>query len=355
MIRFNFWMMGLLSFLSSCNAWTDIHTGAYNGKQYKIQEKEHKGFSTNHFEWRIQCSGLPAIHINADRYDWGPPYSNDIFNGHRYIYLESMPYSNIPLEYYNRENRGTMLYIPCASDDDNNCNEWFEFFTKEWASLKPVFAERRAARFPEIIGLVSGKPADYERLFYGTYTNQELVLIVFNDGRIQFETANRSGIVGTGVYPKLIMPGKKILIETGKGVITKAELLQFRDKSNNTPDAYFSIEEVAAGPHQENIQQQFAKALAHLAKNNKDSAILLLGDVKEYATRKGDDIRLVKAIRLLADLYIERGDTDIARSVLRHALSLEKYSENLRDSAGADLQAIEQLLSGLGDEEGSSQ
>ncbi len=347
MIRLNFWVMGLISFLSSCNTWTDIHVGEYNGKQYKIQEKEYRGFSTNHFEWRMQRRGLPAIHINANTHDWGPPYSDDIFNGRRYMYLESIPYSNIPLEYYNRENRGTMLYIPCASDDDKSCDEWFDLISKEWAALKPVFAERHSAKFPEIIGLVTGKPADYEQLFYGTYMDQKLVLIVFNDGRIQFETANRSGIVGTGVYPKLIMPGKRILIETGEGAITKAGLLQFADKNGNTPDRYFSIEETMENPHSENIQHQFNKAVASLEENNKHAAILLLEDVKEYATRQRDDIRLVKATRLLAELYIERGDTAIATAILRNALSLEKYTENLRDSTGADLQAIEQLLSGL--------
>ncbi len=76
-------------FLGSCG-WHTFEEGTYNGKKYKLQTKEVKGFSTNRIEYRLKYANLPYIELGALTTDWGPVYSDEIYGETDYSYIPTL-------------------------------------------------------------------------------------------------------------------------------------------------------------------------------------------------------------------------------------------------------------------------
>jgi len=347
---FRFLMFCMASLFTSCNSWKVIHTGEFAGETYSVQQKEHKGFSTNHFEWRIKLGRYSPVYINAHTSDWGPPYSDDLFRERKLLYLEkeSSPYSNIPLEYYNNHHRGTLLYVPCKENNDKNCIAYFDLFENKWPELKSLFGGMQPSGFPEIIGIVSGKSDEIEHRFYGLYEEKKIVLVIHNDGRIAIEEDKNAFAAGiaSGYYPKVVMPGKKILLSKEPHGITRNDLLQLKNRQGETPDMYFNIEETTINQHHINLPPIYENALALYNDGKKAEALGWFRDVKEYATREHSYIIAMKALKYLAILYKENGDTASLKYQLNAAELIEQYHPEALDSVQRELEEIKAIAGG---------
>ena len=239
----------LALFVSSCSPlWVTIETGTYKGTKYQLQERSSSGmFSvSNSLDWRIKLGDLPALPINANTTEWGPPYSTDIYGADAYlfisdkdtVYKNQLPAPEALKTFYS------MLYVSPAAIDEGAFEEYYTFMKDAWPGIDSSNTQDDPRSLPHIIGLVYGNRDKYIMKFKGMHNGKPMVLIIENDGRInlvnddKWQQENYSGL-----SQKVQMPGKKILLNPHPqdGGLTMGELKSFRNEQQLPVDKFFSI------------------------------------------------------------------------------------------------------------------
>lgn len=243
-------IMGLLasitSFLQSCtNGWSNFQEGEVNGKKYVVQTRSESGYfnSVNSIMYRLRYAELPYIPIDANTTNWDVVYSTAIFgnDSFEYISTEDSAYTNTTAEVIGAR---TFLYLIPDDFSKQEYDEYVRFFkSNEWKQVNRACVEQTkdGYPFPHIVGLVYGDPAWYIKNFKGMYLNQEYIFRVENDGRVKLVDGAELGEIGTGLSPKVQMPGKIIYFSSSSGGITSDELKNFKNEQGQSPLDHFTF------------------------------------------------------------------------------------------------------------------
>ena len=145
-------MLSLSQWLSSCSfaRWKTVYAGTYNGTAYVLQEREEKGFSTNHIDYRVRLGDLPAAEITPGTTDWGPPYSNDIFGASPYCYTApTIPaYQNEPDSATQAgQHKYALLYLSPKTFSRADYDQYCGFMKNEWPTIDSLYAEKNTPAF----------------------------------------------------------------------------------------------------------------------------------------------------------------------------------------------------------------
>lgn len=227
-----------------CGTTTPLETGTFEGQPYQFSSTEYKGFSTNSIEERIKLGSLPAIDINAQTTDWGPPYADDVYGSAPFVYTAAhrLPYSLDEQDTVNPTN--TMLYLSPKRFSKAAFDQYARFMKREWPKLDAKYATQPGLRsFPHLIGLVYGSHDDFERVFTGKEEGEKRTLTVHIDGRVVLE--NGVGIFYSGLSSNIQMPGKILYLDTdsngASGALTLPKLQTYRDTKGKTITDYFTV------------------------------------------------------------------------------------------------------------------
>lgn len=241
----------ILLLLGSCSGnWQTFQEGTYNGESYQLQYRETRGFTTNGIDHRFRLGNRKYIYVDATTTVWGPPYSTDIYSGERYTRLSvaDTTYQNLaePLPGGN-----TFLYLSKSRFTPEEYEEYTAFMRREWIKIDQEIHRDSYDHFPHIIGTVYGSPEDFVREFRGRYMDQDVKLVIENDGRISITGEGTE--IGHNLSPKVQMPGKRILVDTTAGNIDIDLLKTFRDKQGIDPTKVFEFVTVKAVPSSKGI------------------------------------------------------------------------------------------------------
>lgn len=246
--------MALFTFgLLGCGSTSTLEEGTFNGQRYVFRSTEHKGFSTNSFEYSIKLGSLPAIEITASTTDWGPPYSDAIYGTAPFVYITQnrLPYSDTLFD--DVHPRNTMLYLSPNRFGKPAFDQYVRFMQSEWPAIDAKHATQPGLRsFPHLIGLVYGKQDDFVRIFRGKTQGKPFLFRVEIDGRVRYmEDAEYNNDAYTGLSEKVHMPGSIIYLDTytryEPSAFTIPQLQQFRDDKGKTIMDYVTIVPKATG------------------------------------------------------------------------------------------------------------
>lgn len=229
--------------LASCASWKTYHTGTYNGKTFKYQSREIKGFSTNRIEWRIQYGNYKPIYLDAHTLDWGPPYATDIYAEKAFIVKnDTLKYINDNIQPGNNYINSSMLYIPFKNPEDEAGNAYFELLDKNWDLFQSWFERSRQSRMPVILGIVQGSKASFTQEFNGTIRGKKMILRIENDGRVRYINDDkwRQGEY-SGLSISVQMPGKILYLKKDADALTMDELKSLKNNYGTDPTHYFDI------------------------------------------------------------------------------------------------------------------
>jgi len=238
-------ILTILSLLSAgCAGWKTYHTGVYNGKKFKYQSRNIKGFSTNRIEWRIQYGNYKPIYLDAHTLDWGPPYSTDIYAEKAFIIKnDTLKYINDNIQPGNNYINSSMLYIPFKHSEDEAGNAYFDLLNNNWELFNAWFQSSQQSGMPVILGIVQGSKASFTKEFNGTVRGKKMTLHIENDGRVIYESDDkwRQGEY-SGLSP-VHMPGKILYLKKTMDALTMDEIKLLKDKYNTDPTHYFEIKQ----------------------------------------------------------------------------------------------------------------
>ena len=251
-------MLSLSQWLSSCSfaRWKTVYAGTYNGTAYVLQEREEKGFSTNHIDYRVRLGDLPAAEITPGTTDWGPPYSNDIFGASPYCYTApTIPaYQSEPDSATQAgQHEYTLLYLSPKTFSRADYDQYCGFMKNEWPTIDSLYAEKKYTRFPHLIGLVYARQADITKQYNGAYVpypntepgvSKKAFIRVQNDGRVELVDDDRwRNTSYSGLSIRVQMPGKRLFLDTipHSGGLTMTTIRTFKDDHGRSPDMDFQI------------------------------------------------------------------------------------------------------------------
>lgn len=241
--------MGLLTavsaFFQRCtNGWGTFHEGVWEGKKYEVQTRSLSGYFSvsNTIEYRLRYGNLPYLPIDANTTNWDVVYSTDIFGKDPFDYIttKDITYSNAQTE---RVGARTFLYLLPSDVNKQEFEAYMHFFkSKEWQGADSIIMDKTkdGEPFPHIVGVVYGDPSRYTQDFKGIYLGQEYTFRIEHDGRVRL--VDDLGEVGTGLSPKVQMPGKIIyFLSPSSGGITLDELKTFTNSQGQSPLEHFKF------------------------------------------------------------------------------------------------------------------
>ena len=234
--------LSMLSLLS-CQSATVIYSGQFKGQEYTLTSIESKGPSTNSFTEKLKLGRLPAVIIDTSTTDFDVPYSSDVYAGATYIPLpvSQTPYNN---QWDRTKGRSSVLYISDKKYSKSEFDQYKDLMISEWPKIdKKFFSDDRS--FTHIIGLVHGDNENFVQTFKAQYQGEPFLITVAPDGIINFfKDDDKRNYQYSGLSERIQMPGKIILLKTDKDkLLTKNELLMFKDDQDKTLADYFTIKE----------------------------------------------------------------------------------------------------------------
>lgn len=230
--------------LTGCASWHTVHTGTHNGKTFRYQSREIKGFSTNRIEWCIRYGNYKPLYLDAQTMDWGPPYSTDIYAEKAFVMKnDTLHYINDNIQPGNNYISSTMLYIPFNDSEDKAGNDYFELLNDNWTLFDSLFQRSQQSGMPVILGIVQGNKASFTKEFNGTIRGKKMTLRVENDGRVVYENDDkwRQGVY-SGLSIMVQMPGKILYLKSGDSALTLDEIKSLKNEYGTDPTHYFDIE-----------------------------------------------------------------------------------------------------------------
>lgn len=239
-------LLSILTILSlsfvGCVGWKTYHTGTYNGKKFKYQSRNIKGFSTNRIEWRIQYGSYKPIYLDAVNLDWGPPYSTDMYGERAFVIKnDTIQYISDNIQPGNNYVNASMLYIPFKDPEDEAGNAYFELLNNNWELFQSWFEQSRQSGMPVIIGIVQGSKASFTKEFNGTVRGKKMTLRIENDGRVKYENDDKWRQGEYSGLSSVYMPGKILYLKKNADALTMDEIKLLKDKYNTDPTHYFEI------------------------------------------------------------------------------------------------------------------
>ena len=250
----------LSQWLSSCSLarWKTVYEGTCNGVPYVLQEREEKGFSTNHIDYRVRLGNLPVADISPTTTDWGPPYSNAIFGSVPYCYTApAIPaYQNEPdsIAQANRHSY-TLLYLSPKTFSKVDYDQYCGFMKSEWPRIDSLYADNSYTRFPHLIGLVYARQDDITKIYSGSWVpypdtqpgvSKKVFIRIQNDGRVELVDDDQwRNVSYSGLSIRVQMPGKRLFLDTTphSGGLSMADIRRFKDDRGRSPDMDFQIVE----------------------------------------------------------------------------------------------------------------
>lgn len=233
----------LIVTLTSCAEWETFHSGTFDGKRYQLEYREVRTPTSNRIEWRFKYADLPALPINAQSTDWGPPYSDDIYGSDAYQYLpgEDIHYVNTSgKEPFER----SMLYLSPTRISETDYETYSQCILAEWGRINELLKAKEQSTIPSIIGIVYGNPDYYTKTFRGLHEGKGKLLKIENDGRVRLMADDKAqSETYSGLSKTVHMPGKILYLNTthSNGGLTMQELKNFKNEQGADPTAFFQI------------------------------------------------------------------------------------------------------------------
>ncbi len=230
--------------LAGCASWRTYYTGSHKGKKFTFQSREIKGFSSNHFEWRIRYAGYKPVYLDPTNLDWGPPYSTDIYGEKAFLIKnDTMQYENDKVLPTKPFTFSSMLYIPFKNPEDKAGNAYFDLLNDSWPVFDSLFQEWQQSGMRIMLGMVQGSKASFTHEFKGTIRGEKVVLVIENDGRIIYRTDKKWNHEHySGLSRTVQMPGKILYLKPGDNALTLDELKLLKNKYGTDPTHYFDIQ-----------------------------------------------------------------------------------------------------------------
>ncbi len=229
---------------AGCASWRTQYTGIYKGKKFKLQSREVKAFSSNHFDLRISYANYKPIYLDPDNLDWGPPYSTDIYAEKSFLIKNNtIRYANDSVLPGKKFTFSSMLYIPFKTAEDKIGNQYFDLINENWALFDSLFQPWQQSRVPVILGIVQGSKASFTNEFKGRLHNKKVKLVIENDGRVVYRTDKRwSHELYSGLSRTVQMPGKVLYLKADDNALTLDEIKVLKNKYGTDPTHYFDIQ-----------------------------------------------------------------------------------------------------------------
>ena len=239
-----------------------LFEGTYQGAPYTVKSHDTSNFNGTRTDWRLQLDDLPELPVNITRLrgtpvavdgvvttDWGPPYSDDLFDGHERVYLSGAPaYNSVGNDYKTlpqAQHDQTMLYVS-EKLSAQQFRRYAACMKAEWPRIDKALAFDPATNFPHIIGLVHGSKQRFVRNFEGLCNGVPHVLRVDPDGFVNLDPSDVAN-VNHMRHCKVQMPGKVIALHQIYGwqdyKTSKAEVSKFVDSNGKTPGDYFELKD----------------------------------------------------------------------------------------------------------------
>ena len=240
---------------------TTVYEGTYNGLNYVVKAHETHTVNGSRTDWRVRLGKLPELPINITRLygitiapdgvvttDWGPPYDDALYGSYDRTYIGTKPaYSSQGDKYDGTPDQHdyTMLYLP-DNTDKAVFEQYAAFMKSEWPKVDKALTGVNN-NFPHIIGLVNAPRQRFFRRFRGVVHGKPMILWVEPDGYVNFQEDDVSAEGNHMRHCIVQMPRKAIVLHdlyfwTTYGA-TKTDVQRFRDKSGNSPEAYFTLED----------------------------------------------------------------------------------------------------------------
>lgn len=239
----------LWGLLSSCTApFTTFKEGVYKGRKYEIQSRSRSGMfsSTNSLDWRIKLDPLPAVPVNANVTDWGPPYSTDVYGTDAFLYItgKDTSYRNEQEAPGNIGVFHSMLYVDPSTLSEVEFETFYPFMQDEWPRISDEITGKDPREFPHILGLVYGSHSRYAQDFRGKHNNRTMILRIEADGRIRLMNDDKwAGESYSGLSQKVQMPGKRLVLDGNvkNGGLSLEALKAFRNKAGVAVTDLFAV------------------------------------------------------------------------------------------------------------------
>ncbi len=244
-----FWILilGVLAIViwSKCTNVKVSKESEYNGMKVLLTYKNVKGFSSNQITYYIQLGKFPKIPIDAFTTDlYGAPYSERVFGDapHHFFRKDSALYS-AKIDFHKKFTP-TMLYFDPVTYSKEHFDAYTDFFNNGWPDVVKEINKEYLTFTKDIVGVVYGKKEDFVQYFSGEYNSASHYFEIQAEGAIYFRKGvppDNSGFQGSGLLPKVQMPGYKIIL-ADTSLFTPQTIKTFIDKEGKTMADYFTIE-----------------------------------------------------------------------------------------------------------------
>jgi hypothetical protein len=219
----------------------EMWVGSFQNKKIRLESVLHQSLFINYESFNLNIEGQPTLKIDAHSTDINSvPYSLDVYNGGLHTFIDTtVKYENKQM--FDDTLNASMLYFDKKKFNEQEYKEYESFFKTEWQKVVAELKKTDRSIRNHIIGTVYGAKDDFVLTFSGLDNGVMFDLDITADGNVHYhETVQSLGFTGTGLSPRVQMPGK-ILYYKPNELRTSDFFRNLKHKNGKKLSDYFTI------------------------------------------------------------------------------------------------------------------